>query len=121
MQGLSLPALIRRLKLGVDDSSEQEETRARLAMLTAAMDVLRNDPRRAALPDDVLKRLETEMEDTAPENPADKPMHDAARVLKGAALAAQRAALIAEWRANHISDEVLHHLEEELDYREARL
>jgi hypothetical protein len=46
---------------------------------------------------------------------------EAGRALKGAALAAQRAALIAEWRANHISDEVLHHLEEELDYREARL
>ncbi len=38
-----------------------------------------------------------------------------------AAVRAQRDALIRIWRAGGISDEVLHHLEEELDYEEARL
>lgn len=121
MQGLSLPALIRRLKLEIDDSQEHEETRARLAMYEAAMSVLREDPRRGRVPADALQRLEAEMADTAPEHPSEREIHETGRQLKASALAAQRAALIAQWRANHISDEVLHHLEEELDYREARL
>ena len=41
--------------------------------------------------------------------------------IRRAAIDAERKALIALWRNNEIGDEVLHHLEELLDYREAQL
>jgi len=41
--------------------------------------------------------------------------------LRTAALRAARQELIRIWRQNRISDDVLHHLEEELDYQESRL
>ena len=44
-----------------------------------------------------------------------------ARRLRLAAIKAERASLIKAWQENHISDDVLHHLEEELDYQESRL
>ena len=44
-----------------------------------------------------------------------------ARLLRAAAIHAERHELIRIWRANQISDEVLHHLEEDLDYQESRL
>jgi len=34
---------------------------------------------------------------------------------------AERQELIRLWRENHISDEVLHHIEEDLDYQESRI
>ncbi|MDX2220377.1 MAG: Na+/H+ antiporter [Burkholderiales bacterium] len=121
VQGLSLPRLIHKLNLDSDDTGHQEEARARASMLAAAMKVLETDERRATVAPAYMARLQAEMSDTGPVHGDDVATTEAGRVLKGAALAAQRAALIAEWRANHISDEVLHHLEEELDYREARL
>ena len=41
--------------------------------------------------------------------------------LRLAAIKAQRNELIKVWRENQISDDVMHHLEEELDYQESRL
>ncbi|MDP1524347.1 MAG: hypothetical protein Q8M20_00930 [Rhodocyclaceae bacterium] len=41
--------------------------------------------------------------------------------LRHAAIKAERQELIRLWRENEISDEVLHHLEEILDYQEAHL
>ncbi|HKA39051.1 MAG TPA: hypothetical protein VKD25_04740, partial [Burkholderiales bacterium] len=46
---------------------------------------------------------------------------DPAKRLRRAALAAERQELIRLWRDNQISDEVLHHIEEDLDYQESRL
>jgi len=42
------------------------------------------------------------------------------RGLRLAAVRAERQELIRIWRAGEISDEILHHLEEELDYEEQR-
>jgi CPA1 family monovalent cation:H+ antiporter len=42
------------------------------------------------------------------------------RDLRLAAVRAERQELIRIWRAGEISDEILHHLEEELDYEEQR-
>jgi len=120
VQGLSLPALMRQLKLSTDDTAQIEEQRARIAMLTAAHDAL--DARAADVPAPMLARLKAEFEDVGPLAAAEEiALAEQGRALRGAALSAQRQALIAQWRANHISDEVLHHLEEELDYREARV
>jgi CPA1 family monovalent cation:H+ antiporter len=41
--------------------------------------------------------------------------------LRSAAIRAERQELIRIWRENRISDDVLHHLEEDLDYQESRL
>ena len=41
--------------------------------------------------------------------------------LRRAAILAERAELIRLWRENKISDEVMHHLEEILDYQQAHL
>jgi hypothetical protein len=55
--------------------------------------------------------------------PGAEPAHvgrDPARQLRRAAISAERRELIRIWRDNQISDEVLHELEEELDYQESR-
>jgi CPA1 family monovalent cation:H+ antiporter len=44
-----------------------------------------------------------------------------AKRLRLAAVRAERDELIRMWRNAEISDDVLHHLEEELDYEESRL
>jgi len=44
-----------------------------------------------------------------------------AKRLRRAALKAERRELIRIWRENLISDDVLHHLEEDLDHQESRL
>jgi len=46
---------------------------------------------------------------------------DDARHLRDAAVKAERQELIRLWRENQISDEVLHHIEEDLDYQESRI
>ena len=46
---------------------------------------------------------------------------DDARRLRNAAVKAERQELIRLWRENQISDEVLHHIEEDLDYQESRI
>ena len=46
---------------------------------------------------------------------------DVAKRLRVAAIRAERQELIRIWRENRISDDVLHHLEEDLDYQESRL
>jgi hypothetical protein len=56
-----------------------------------------------------------------PSGPAVPEEADSARELRLAAIRAERAELIRVWQSNQISDDVLHHLEEELDYQESRL
>src|SRR5204863_9270026 len=46
---------------------------------------------------------------------------DDARRLRNAAVKAERQELIRLWRENQISDDVLHHIEEDLDYQESRI
>jgi CPA1 family monovalent cation:H+ antiporter len=49
------------------------------------------------------------------------PQAELVRRLRHAALQAERRELLRLWRDNEISDEVMHHLEEILDYQEAHL
>ena len=44
-----------------------------------------------------------------------------ARRLRRAAISAERQELLRIWRENLVSDEVLHHIEEELDYQESHI
>ncbi|MBZ0126155.1 MAG: hypothetical protein K8F32_07265, partial [Rhodocyclaceae bacterium] len=57
----------------------------------------------------------------APQGLEPNPQAGLAMRLRQAAIRAERAELIRLWRDNEISDEVMHHLEEILDYQEAHI
>ena len=123
-QGLSLAPLILRLKLTSDESIAEEERHARTDMGHAAISAVEKLAAQDNVSPDVVARVRAEFaerlalaEGTSPEA-ADA---EQARRLRLAAIKAERASLIKAWQENHISDDVLHHLEEELDYQESRL
>jgi Na+/H+ antiporter len=124
MQGLSLPWLIRRLKVGTDWSVHEERARARSAMSSAAMQAIDELAAREKVAPDLAGRVSAEFAEKVASDP-DVPMpeEDAeiAQNLRRAALDAERQELIRLWRENEISDEVLHEFEEVLDYQEAHL
>jgi monovalent cation/hydrogen antiporter len=125
VQGLSLPLLIRRLNVGADWSIHEEEHRAKLALTRAAMDAIGEAARQQQIPEPLAERIRAEFaEKVTLDIPGREVMHtraDPARHLRRAAIEAERRELIRIWRENLISDEVLHHLEEDLDYQESRL
>jgi CPA1 family monovalent cation:H+ antiporter len=125
MQGLTLAPLIRRLKLGTDHSTRDELRLARMSMGKAALAAVdRAANERGALPD-VLERIRAELgERMAAASPlAQMPdsSHAQTTRVRLAAVRAARDELIRLWQEGAISDEVLHHIEEELDYEESRL
>jgi monovalent cation/hydrogen antiporter len=125
VQGLTLAPLIRRLKLGADLGAREEHRRARLAMGRAALAALDALVAEEKVPPDLAERVRAEFGDrmTAASPLAAHPDSTIAfaRRLRMAAVRAERAELIRVWRAGEISDDVLHHIEEELDYEESRL
>jgi Na+/H+ antiporter len=126
VQGLTLAPIIRRLKLGSDHSARDEHDKARLAMCNAAIaaiDKLQND----GAPKELADRLRAEVSERMVAHSALTHQTDTsgtfsvATNIRRAAVRAERDELIRIWRAGEISDEVLHHIEEELDYEESRL
>ena len=126
VQGLTLAPIIRRVKLGSDHSSRDEHDKARLAMCKAAIaaiDKLQHD----GAPKELTDRLRAEVSErmvaqSALTNlPEESGTFSVATNIRRAAVRAERDELIRIWRAGEISDEVLHHIEEELDYEESRL
>ncbi|HTQ76953.1 MAG TPA: Na+/H+ antiporter [Burkholderiales bacterium] len=122
VQGLTLAPLIRGLRIGTDPGAQAEHARARQALGAAALAAIDAFAAREPLPRDLVARVRAEFADR---------MHAAApdgehstfgfgRELRLAAVRAERQELIRIWRAGEISDDVLHHLEEELDYEEQR-
>lgn len=124
-QGLSLPTLIRRLKVGSDWSMESEQQRVRAAISAAALSAIDGIMRSENAPDEWADRLRQEIADrialAAPEGLEVTPRSELVARLRHAAILAERRELIRLWRDNEISDEVMHHLEEILDYQEAHL
>jgi monovalent cation/hydrogen antiporter len=125
LQGLTLAPLIRRLKLGTDHSTRDELRLARMAMGKAALAAVeRASGESGALPE-VLERIRAELgERMAAASPlAQMPdsSHTHATRVRLTAVRAEREELIRLWQDGTISDEVLHHIEEELDYEESRL
>jgi CPA1 family monovalent cation:H+ antiporter len=114
IQGLTIGILIKALRLEPDTSLDVEISKARGAMVDAALASLRNRSGDAA----TAVRAEYEaMRAVARdrENPQADTEHDKLRV---SAIAAQRE-LLASMRAEaRISDEAFHRLEEELDWAE---
>jgi CPA1 family monovalent cation:H+ antiporter len=122
VQGLTLTSLIRFLRIGNDPSSHEEHMRARVALGKAALRAIDELAAKEKMPADLARRVREEFNDRIG---AALPLgHQSSfafgRDLRLAAVRAERQELIRIWRAGEISDEVLHHLEEELDYEEQR-
>jgi CPA1 family monovalent cation:H+ antiporter len=122
LQGLTLTPLIRWLKLGTDPGSREEHMRARVALGRAAIAAIDKAPGVAQMPQDLVSRVRAEFQDRigAAMPHGHHSSFSFGRDLRLAAVRAERQELIRIWRAGEISDDVLHHLEEELDYEEQR-
>ncbi|HEY8067515.1 MAG TPA: Na+/H+ antiporter [Burkholderiales bacterium] len=122
VQGLSLTPLIRRLKLGTDPGAHEEHMRARVALGKAAVAAIDAGAAAENMPRDLVARVRAEFNDRigAAMPHGEHSGFSFGRDLRLAAVRAERQELIRIWRAGEISDEILHHLEEELDYEEQR-
>jgi CPA1 family monovalent cation:H+ antiporter len=126
VQGLTLAPVIRRVKLGSDHGARDEHDKARLAMCNAAIAVIDKLAAEGA-PKELTDRLRAETSERMVAHSALTHQSDSsgtfsvATNIRRAAVRAERDELIRIWRAGEISDEVLHHIEEELDYEESRL
>jgi Na+/H+ antiporter len=124
VQGLTLAPLIRRLKVGGDLSGEEEHERASHAMAAAALGAIDQIAASEPVPPELAQRIRDEFTEKLhafADNHDDRRSGEWARRLREAGIRAERQALIRIWRDNQIGDEVLHHLEEILDYQESRL
>lgn len=124
-QGLTLPSFIRKLKVGSDWSMQREQQRVRAAMGAAAIAAIDGIVKAENAPDEWADQLRAEITGrlsvAAPEGLELSPKAALIMRLRQAAIAAERKELIRLWRNNEISDEVMHHIEEILDYQEAHL
>ena len=125
LQGLTLPALIRRLRVGRDWSLQEERENARNAMSKAAIGAIDELARQENLAPDVAQRISAEFAEKNPAGDGAASVSEeeagTALRLRHAAINAERQELIRIWRDNQISDNVLHEYEEELDYKESHL
>ncbi len=125
LQGLTLPALIRRLRVGIDWSLKEEQGNARNAMSKAAIAAIDALAHQEAIAPDLAGRISAEFAEKNVAGDADASVPEdhavLARRLRHAAISAERQELIRIWRDNQISDDVLREFEEELDYKESHL
>ncbi len=126
LQGLTLKPLIRRLKVGRDWSLQEEQQRAQMALGKAAIAAIDAVAAEDGIPNELAERIRAEFAEkitlSVPEGLVLRHSGaDDARRLRNAAVKAERQELIRLWRENQISDEVLHHIEEALDYQESRI
>jgi len=132
LQGLTLPALIRRLGLAGERGKNPEELRARRAITEAALAYLENardsdTQNLAPIYDDLIRHhrsrlsfLEVEggdSDDTA----FRRDEYDRLREISAHVRSVERAALLHLRNQHQISDEILRTLEREIDLTEARL
>jgi CPA1 family monovalent cation:H+ antiporter len=122
--GLTLSPIILRLGVGTDWSGDDEERSARADIGRAAIAEIERAAAEMRAPPALAARIRDEFAEkvleAAPAGPHEQAEAELARRLRGAAVRAERAELIRIWRAQRISDDVLHRLEEELDYQESR-
>ena len=125
LQGLTLPALIRRLHVGIDWSLREEQENARNAMSKAAIAAIDALAHLDGVAPDLAGRISAEFAEKNAAGDTDASASEdhakLARRLRHAAINAERQELIRVWRENQISDAVLHEFEEELDYKESHL
>lgn len=125
LQGLTLGPLIRRLQVGTDWSGQEEQQHAKVALTKAALAAIDELAAQEKLPEALAERIRAEFAEkvtlSLPGSLVVERAVDPAKRLRRAAIHAERRELIRIWRENRISDDVLHHLEEDLDYQESRL
>ncbi len=126
LQGLTLAPLIRTLQVGSDWSEQEEQQRARMALTHAALAAIAEAVAQENISNELADRIRAEFAEKITLSfpgsiVVDHGAGDPAKRLRRAALKAERRELIRIWRENQISDNVLHHLEEDLDYQESRL
>ena len=126
LQGLTLKPLIRVLRLGTDWSFQEERQRAKMALGKAAIAAIDALMEKEGIPNELAERIRAEFAEkitlSIPQGLVlSHSGADSAKRLREAAVKAERQELIRVWRENRISDEVLHHLEEDLDYQESRI
>jgi len=126
LQGLTLAPLIRGLQVGSDWSEQEEQQRARMALTHAALAAIAEVVAQENVSNELADRIRAEFAEKITLSfpgsiVVDHGAGDPAKRLRRAALTAERRELIRIWRENQISDDVLHHLEEDLDYQESRL
>ncbi|MBS1199228.1 MAG: Na+/H+ antiporter, partial [Proteobacteria bacterium] len=123
-QGLTLAPLIRKLKLGADWSMVEEQRHVRTAMSAAAIVAIDTHLARANAPQKWADQLRSEIADrvalAAPVGLEQTPKNELLLELRRVAIRAERKELLRLWRENEISDEVMRHQEEILDYQEAQ-
>jgi monovalent cation/hydrogen antiporter len=126
IQGLSLKPLIRRLRVGKDWSLQEEQQRAKMSLGKAAIAAIDTLVAQEGIPNDLAERIRAEFAEqitlAVPEGLVLRHSGaDDAKRLRSVAVKAERHELIRLWRENQISDEVLHKIEEHLDYQESRI
>jgi Na+/H+ antiporter len=130
LQGLTLPTLIRRLRLTGDGAEEQEELKARMAATKAALDRLDELAGEDWTRDDTVARLHGLFEFRRRRLKAragiweDDGAEDrslAYQRLVRELLAAQRQAILRLRNQGAISNDVMHRIERELDLEDTRL
>src|SRR2546426_1255677 len=126
LQVLTLKPLIRMLKVGRDWSLQEEQQRAQMALGKAAIAATDAVAAKDGISKELAERIRAEFAEKITLSVQGGLMlrhsgADDARRLRDAAVKAERQELIRLWRENQISDEVLHHIEEDLDYQESRI
>ena len=129
LQGLTLPPLIRRLRIADDSTLELEEAHARQEAGRAALARLDDLAKGQAAPPESIERMRTLYRQRVERASSIDPGAgaEAARAqatlrrLRHEALSAERRALIALRDEGVISDDVLHRLEQELDIEAMRI
>jgi monovalent cation/hydrogen antiporter len=125
LQGLTLIPLTRMLRIGGDWSGLDEQHLARRRVAEAALEEIRRVGREDQIATETIEHVCAEYQlRLARSHPTRLVLtegDDPVVRLRRAALQAERRELIKLWRAQEIGDEVLHHLESELDLEEARL
>jgi Na+/H+ antiporter len=123
LQGLTVKPLISRLKIATDWTGEEERQRAQAAMGQAAIVAIDSLVEKEGIAHELAERIRAEFaEKITLSLPADVVLTNrggAVQKLRKVAIKAERQELIRIWRENLISDEVLHRLEETLDYQES--
>jgi len=124
-QGLTLTPLISRLKVATGWAQGEEQRLVRAAMTRAAAVAIDSHLAKAKAPPEWAAPLHMEFANRVATGTAEglEPVPKDALLLqlRRAAIKAERKELIRIWRANEISDEIMRHQEEILDYQEAQL
>jgi CPA1 family monovalent cation:H+ antiporter len=129
-QGLTLPLIIRKLRIAPDRSTDEEERAARFEANQAALKALEQFGQEGRFPGDALERLRAEYQDRlqqlqlCAENPDDCSGQVATpqfQELQQEALRVERRTII-ELRNRHvINDDALRRIQRDLDLAETRL